>query len=666
MNENSNIQLSVLMPVYNASSFLREAIESVLSQTFADFEFIIINDGSTDNSLEVIKIFKDPRIQVIHNEKNLGIIKSRNIGLLTARGKYIANMDADDICLQSRFEKQMMYLNEHPDVAVLATKLVLIDTKGDEIGLWAEDNTCVTEEEILRTLPRINCIGQPTIIMRTDVVREIMYNKKFTYNEDWGLWLHILSLHKKIHKLPETLLKYRQHPSSTTVSANKLGVEKKVVTFKFRYLSYKIFHNKFLYTDKQVLSSFLKESLRYILKWLMPRIYGFGARLKSLEKLRYLKQFFTVSKQLKQFKKPVDHLYFFPFYHMGGAERVHASILEAANQPNSITFITSKSENSDFFNLFSKHTTLVEIDELTKLGFSERWLLKKIKGLVSSSENATAVGCNSMFFYQVVPHLSPKIKVVDLLHAFVHDYESGPEKWSLACVNRINARVVINQKTKADFIKLYKKNNIVSSNVSKIKFISNYVESQKPLPVKSESVLNVTYVGRGGEEKRVNLIAKLAKKVTSSHKNIKFHFVGNVKDAISPDLHKYCIFHNEVSDEKQLQTIYKETHILIIASTREGFPMVIMEAMMQGGVPVCTNVGGISEHVKNNVNGFLVDSLEEGAIIKEFEEKIYDLDANRSELSKLSESAYNYALTHFNKDIFFKSWFELLNNPLKQ
>jgi glycosyltransferase involved in cell wall biosynthesis len=176
----------------------------------------------------------------------------------------------------------------------------------------------------------------------------------------------------------------------------------------------------------------------------------------------------------------------------------------------------------------------------------------------------------------------------------------------------------------------------------------------------------VTYVGRGGEEKRVNLIAKLAKKVAASHKNIKFNFVGNVKEGISPDLQEYCIFHNEVSDEKQLQTIYKETHVLIIASTREGFPMVIMEAMMQGGVPVCTNVGGISEHIKNNVNGFLIDSLNEADIIEEFEKRLNYLDTDRNELSKLSESAYNYALTHFSKDDFFKAWFELLNNPLKQ
>src|SRR5690242_9380591 len=100
------------MPVYNASSYLREAIESILNQTYSNFEFIIINDGSTDNSLEIIRSYHDPRISVVNNETNLGIIKTRNKGLKLAKGKYIANMDADDISLSSRLEKQVQYLEQ--------------------------------------------------------------------------------------------------------------------------------------------------------------------------------------------------------------------------------------------------------------------------------------------------------------------------------------------------------------------------------------------------------------------------------------------------------------------------------------------------------------------------------------------------------------------------
>ena len=112
--------ISVILPVYNAERFLREAIDSVLKQTFVDFEFIILNDGSTDKTEDIILSYKDPRIRYVKNEKNLKLIKTLNKGVDMARGKYIARMDADDISLPERFEKEVAYLEAHPDVAVVS------------------------------------------------------------------------------------------------------------------------------------------------------------------------------------------------------------------------------------------------------------------------------------------------------------------------------------------------------------------------------------------------------------------------------------------------------------------------------------------------------------------------------------------------------------------
>ena len=106
-------KVSIIMPVYNTASFLKEAIESILSQTYSNFEFIIINDGSTDSSKSIIESFNDPRIKVINNEHNIGIIATRNKGLTYAQGEYIACMDSDDISLPTRIEKQVKYFLTH-------------------------------------------------------------------------------------------------------------------------------------------------------------------------------------------------------------------------------------------------------------------------------------------------------------------------------------------------------------------------------------------------------------------------------------------------------------------------------------------------------------------------------------------------------------------------
>jgi glycosyltransferase involved in cell wall biosynthesis len=118
MNNKISPKISVVMPVYNGKEYLALAVESILRQTFADFEFIIINDGSTDNSADIAASYEDPRIKLLHNDKNLGLIPSFNRGLENSRGEYIARMDADDIAFPDRFKKQVAFLDDHPDIAL--------------------------------------------------------------------------------------------------------------------------------------------------------------------------------------------------------------------------------------------------------------------------------------------------------------------------------------------------------------------------------------------------------------------------------------------------------------------------------------------------------------------------------------------------------------------
>ena len=137
--------VSVVMPAYNVEKYVEEAVHSILAQTFCDFEFIIVDDGSTDRTHDILRSFSDPRIRLIFNEKNEGNYPARNRGCRLARGKYIAVMDADDVAMPERLEKQVKYMEEHPDVLACGTayrlmgrnKVIVQPTK------WVEVKYCL-------------------------------------------------------------------------------------------------------------------------------------------------------------------------------------------------------------------------------------------------------------------------------------------------------------------------------------------------------------------------------------------------------------------------------------------------------------------------------------------------------------------------------------------
>ena len=644
-------QLSVIMSVYNGEHFLEESIHSILNQTFSDFEFIIINDGSKDASEKIILGFKDDRIRYIDNKINIGLIASLNKGLKLAKGQYIARMDDDDISLPTRFEKQVQYLDKNQNTFVLASKLVIINENGYEVDSWPEDLSAVSVNEIKQLLPKINCIGHPTVMMRSDCLRNTNYSDKLKHSEDWGLWLNLLSNDFEIAKLNEVLLKYRVHKKSTTVSINKYGVEKKIIFFKLAYIKDKLLNRNFRKTDYLVLKSLSRDILKYFLKPLLAPIFI----ILKLEIYSIIKQYFIVNKQLNSFDFKVNLIFVFPFYHNSGAEKVHGAILESINDKNSIVFITDKSENDILRQKFQNFSNVVEVNYLMELGLTRRWLVKKINSYSIISDKLTIMGCNSPFLYEMIPSLPNKIKFVDLVHAFVHLHEPGPEKWSLPVIDRLAARVVIDKNTKDNFEYFYKSRDIDQAYLSRIIYIPNFVDSKVFIQKNFNNVLKVLYVGRGSIEKRLNIIARVAFEIKKRNLPVEFHFAGNVKDFIPSEYLDACILHGNIALEIKMDELYREAHILIIASSREGFPLVIMEGMMQGVVPISTNVGGISEHVLNKENGVLIDVLNEEDIVAQFIDQITYYNLNRTELEILSLNAHNYSIKKFNKETFFNS-----------
>lgn len=212
--------VSVIMPVYNAAKYLQKAIDSILHQTLSDFELIIVNDCSTDNSEAIIKGYSDPRIKYIIQPKNAGVVVAMNRGLQAATATYVAVMHADDISFSERLAKEFSYLEMHPETAVVAGFIENINEAEKPVGKWDEDRKNTTAAQIKAEMIKGNCIAHPTVMMRTDVVKQYGYtsspNHKGYAVEDYPLWLHLLADGYVIEKIAEPLLYYRVHTQSAT------------------------------------------------------------------------------------------------------------------------------------------------------------------------------------------------------------------------------------------------------------------------------------------------------------------------------------------------------------------------------------------------------------------------------------------------------------------
>ena len=236
--------VSVVLPAYNCGRWLGLAIESVLQQTFADFEIIIVNDGSTDNTEQIIHSFNDQRINYVKNEKNEGLIYSLNKAIDSSRGKYIARMDSDDICRPERLAKKKLFLDQNEDITVVASTVILINDQGENTVAWPLDQQTITPGQIKRAILKQNCVVHPTVMMRSEVIKELKYKSYQKNIEDYDLWLRMLSRGHKIAKIKEPLLLYRIHGDSIT------GIHLKNANPYFKHFQMKMrFLGKFSYTS---------------------------------------------------------------------------------------------------------------------------------------------------------------------------------------------------------------------------------------------------------------------------------------------------------------------------------------------------------------------------------------------------------------------------------
>ena len=261
--------VTVLMPVFNGELFLKEAIESILHQTYTNIEFLIINDGSTDKTLDIINLYDDKRIRLISFEKNQGLITILNVGLREAKGKYIARMDADDVAYPERIEKQFEVFKKYPELTICSTHM----STNKKSSVYFK--SILNSDEIKSRLLFDNLICHPTVMYKSALFIDSShhYKMEFPHAEDYALWLDFIEK-GKFYIIPKTLLKYREHNAQIS-KTNRLTQIDSVIKAQltiFNKLVIKpsheelLIHSKIFFIDYNYNLTFLIEVEKWLLK----------------------------------------------------------------------------------------------------------------------------------------------------------------------------------------------------------------------------------------------------------------------------------------------------------------------------------------------------------------------------------------------------------------
>ncbi|MBL8669503.1 MAG: glycosyltransferase [Alphaproteobacteria bacterium] len=208
--------VSVVMTVYNGGPWLRESLDSVLAQTMTDIELVVVDDASTDGSGDQVAARGDPRIRLLRNDTNLKQTASLNRGLAAARGRYVARMDADDICEPTRLEKQAALMEATPALGIVGSAVRIIDERGSEKQVLSQP----CSDAALRFVSMVrNPFHHPTVMIRRDVLLRngLAYDPRYAFNQDFDLWTRLLP-HARAANLAEPLLRYRIHGANMSTT----------------------------------------------------------------------------------------------------------------------------------------------------------------------------------------------------------------------------------------------------------------------------------------------------------------------------------------------------------------------------------------------------------------------------------------------------------------
>lgn len=364
---------------------------------------------------------------------------------------------------------------------------------------------------------------------------------------------------------------------------------------------------------------------------------------------------------IKSIPKDVKNFFIFPFYHTGGAEKVHADIVSVLKSKKQVVFFTLPSANDQYKHIFEQHAQCFELYPLLREKKYKSKILTALASRLNRKPGNVVFSSHSEIFYSdILPTICDKNTCIDLIHAFVHPGEPGAEYWSLPVVNKLHHRVTICKTVKNMLIDFYAQNNVDASYGDKIEVIYNAIDlpERKTFINKPQKPFKVIFVGRNSPEKRIDLIMEVAQEVTRGN-NIEFYFIGPGISLLDKQGNDKIILVDNVS-KSELQEYYEQAHMIILLSSREGLPVVLLEAMNHGVVPVATNVGGVSEVITDE-NGFLITSSSLNTIKQSSVDSVLSIYLNNIVFIKKSSNCLNSSKEMFSMKTFKDSYDQIIN-----
>lgn len=645
MNEGNNRQdvplVSIIMAVFNGEDYLASAIESILQQTFRDFEYIIVNDGSTDKSQSIIERYAqlDKRIKVIKNKTNMRLVYCLNKAVEVSRGKYIARMDSDDIALPTRLKEEVNFIEKHDDCDVLTTQIQLVDQNNLSLPLvWPEDMRTNTPEEIRDQMPKNNCISHPTVIARSSILKLNPYRAEQLHGEDYDLWLRLLSKGKKFYKLNKPLLRYRFHDNSVTQRANVAEGRMKVMRLKSNFLIYQFRHAKFGSVERAVLKSLIKDSMNYTADNSNIRVLKLSAKVSrkfislinklakipsaTSEKKNIQKQYFSKLNERTTTKTRI--LFVLPWLSPGGVDKLMLDLIKSLHKDYIIDIITTYgSEYGWEYNWAGRFKKYVDhLINLSDIVNHQSNMSFYIAQFCNSYKVDIALISNTEAGYRAtskIKRISPKTKLIDILHGQggKNDDGSAP-RFMQPYETNIDQHITV-----TSYLKQYLQDKY-SNPSNKITVIANGVDTSyfNPTTIKSAHAKKalripvnnkvIVWIGRFGQEKHPEIFIEIADLLVNTYKQTDLTFImagdGPLKNRLEEmisekKLGSIVLLPGFIKDAK---SVLVAADLLVMTSEMEGMPLVLLEAGSMGVPAIAPDVGGISEVVKDGKNGLLI------------------------------------------------------------
>jgi len=360
----------------------------------------------------------------------------------------------------------------------------------------------------------------------------------------------------------------------------------------------------------------------------------------------------------KIFKLKTRHsiFLFFPTADIGGSIKVNADIANCIKDARPLIIFSKTPKDNGLRALYDiDGVRIIDVHKYVDkklFHFVNFFFRGVIASWINVAERPVVFGGESMFFYKIIPHVKKGTRCVELCHLGTWF------NFSQAFVKYMNVRIFSSPQIKRDVEEQYKHNNVPSLYLDRLRFIDNKVDIP-PVTVIKNPALEVLFVGRGAPQKRVHLIAEIAKRMHLAKCNVHFSFAGDVDKIIPEDVKQYVTLYGSLNAE-QLSDVYHRADVLLLTSSFEGLPIVVMDMMARGKVVVSTAVGGIPDYIIPKHTGFLIREQDEEKIVAQAIEYLNVLTEHDQLRETIGQNAYKYALAHFSTEQFCSSYRNIL------